>query len=229
MQAAMNPSNLEVVTVDLKSLNPDPENPRTHDERNLASIRASLEAHGQVEPLVVQRSSMMIIAGNGRAEAMREIGWEKASVALIDCDDEAARRLSIALNRSGELAGWDEGILAQHLKSLSMIDGSFDPVSLGFTGSEMEALVAEFSDDIEMLEMEPPESEVEGGGNGLPPGTQPEDMPTSAVRMVQLFLDDQTAPQFQMWVRKLAKRFETDNITDTVFEAVRSVAEDGNE
>jgi hypothetical protein len=228
MQAAMNPSNLEVVSVNLNSLNPDPENPRTHDERNLASIRASLEAHGQVEPLVVQRSSMMIIAGNGRAEAMREIGWESASVALIDCDDEAARRLSIALNRSGELAGWDEGILAQHLKELSMIDDTFDPVALGFTGSEMEALVAEFADDIELLGMEPPDGEV-SGGTGLPPGTQPEDMPTSAVRMVQLFLDDQTAPQFQMWVRKLAKRFDTDNITDTVFEAVRSVAEDGDE
>ena len=228
MQAAMNPSNLEVVTVNLDSLNPDPENPRTHDERNLASIRASLEAHGQVEPLVVQRSSMMIIAGNGRATAMKEIGWQKASVALIDCDDEAARRLSIALNRSGELAGWDEGILAQHLKELSMIDTAFDPVALGFSGSEMEALVAEFADDVELLSMDAPEEDIAGGGTGLPPGTQPEDMPTSAVRMVQLFLDDQTAPQFQMWVRKLAKRFETDNITDTVFEAVRSVAEDGD-
>ena len=221
-------SGMEVVTVNLGELNPDPENPRTHDERNLASIRASLESYGQVEPLVVQKSSMMIIAGNGRATAMKEIGWEQASVALIDCDDDTARRLSIALNRSGELAGWDESILAQHLKELSTIDHSFDPLALGFTGSEMEALVSEFADDIEMLSMEPPEGEDESGSNGLPPGTQPEDMPTSAVRMVQLFLDDQTAPQFQMWVRKLAKRFETDNITDTVFEAVRFVAEESD-
>jgi len=218
--------NLEVATVAIDSLTPDPENPRTHDERNLASIKASLEAHGQVEPLVVQRSTRMIIAGNGRATAMKELGWKEVSVALIDVNDEEARRLSITLNRSGELAGWDEGILAQHLKELSMLDTSFDPVALGFTGSEMEALIAEFADDVELLSMQPPEPEPEQGTTpGLPPGTQPSDMPTSAVRMVQLFLDDQTAPQFQMWVRKLAKRYDTDNITDTVFKAVQDAAE----
>tara|TARA_Y100000310_G_scaffold322173_1_gene380880 strand:- start:351 stop:860 length:510 start_codon:yes stop_codon:yes gene_type:complete len=167
---------------------------------------------------------MVIIAGNGRAEAMKDLGWENASVAMIDCDDDQARKLSIALNRSGELAGWDESILAQHLKDLSSLDASFDPLTLGFTGSEMEALVAEFDDDIEMLTMGEPDGGVSGGA--LPPGTQPADMPTSAVRMVQLFLDDNTAPQFQMWIRSLAKRFDTDNITDTVFEAVKLVAQE---
>lgn len=213
---------METIVVDIESLVPDPSNPRTHDEKNLNAIRASLSEHGQVEPLVVQKSSMMVIAGNGRMQALKSLGKKQASVVLLDVDDTQARKLSIALNRTGELAGWDEGTLASHLHALAELDVQFDPRSVGFSDAEMEGLLAEFSDAFDDLEMEPPPMDEDG--NPLPPGTQPSDMPSSTVRMVQLFLDENTAPQFQLWVRTLAEQYGTDNITDTVYRAVKESA-----
>ena len=148
---------MKVTTVALSSLVADPANPRTHDERNMAAIFDSLFAHGQVEPLVVQKSSRMIIAGNGRAAAMRRLGWETCDVVLLDVSDEDARALSIRLNRSGELAGWNESVLAQHLQQLDALDSS---AGFGFEQSELDALMGSL-DELEVVHDEPQSPDVE--------------------------------------------------------------------
>lgn len=213
---------MRMQAIELQRLVPDPENPRSHDDRNMAAIRASLEAHGQVEPLVVQRSSRMVIAGNGRLSAMLELGWDAAQCVLLDVDDTTARKLSITLNRSGELAGWDEAVLAQHLSAFQTLEGdAFDIETLGFDSSELEALVGAYVDAAEELEAIAKEED-----EGLPPGTQPADMPSANLRVVQLYLDPDDEPTFQLQVRNLAEAFGTDNVTATICEAVRRMAED---
>jgi ParB-like chromosome segregation protein Spo0J len=210
---------MRMQSIELKRLVRDPENPRSHDDRNMGAIRASLEAHGQVEPLVVQRSSRMVIAGNGRVAAMLELGWDAAQCVMLDVDDTTARKLSITLNRSGELAGWDEAVLAQHLSALEELEGdAFDVEALGFDTSELEALVGAYINATEEL------AEMEN--DPLPPGTQPTDMPSANLRVVQLYLDPDAEPGFQLQVRSLAESFGTDNVTATVCEAVRRMAED---
>jgi hypothetical protein len=224
---------LNLSTVALADLRADPANPRTHDARNLAAIAASLREHGQVEPLLVQKSTMMVIGGNGRAEAMRSLGWKQARVALLDVSDTEARKLSIALNRTGELAGWDEAVLARHLSDLSELDTAFDVDALGFSAAEMDALVAAYV--MEPVPAEPAATAQHGDGNqptvtagvgvsitsgALPPGAAPAPMPASPVKVVQLFLSETSMEPFQMAVRKLAEQYGTDNITDTVHRAV---------
>jgi ParB-like chromosome segregation protein Spo0J len=97
----------EMVELSLANLEEDPENARLHGDKNLVAIKASLREYGQVEPLIVQSSTMRVIGGNGRLRAMREMGWTSARVALIDIDDLRARTLALALNRTAELAEWD--------------------------------------------------------------------------------------------------------------------------
>lgn len=97
---------LKVVSVRLADLVDDPENARSHDDKNLSAIRESLVQFGQVEPLVVQRSSKRVIGGNGRLDVMRKLGWTQADAVLVDVDDVAARALALALNRTGELGRW---------------------------------------------------------------------------------------------------------------------------
>ena len=148
---------MNVQNVDIKKLVPDDANPRVHDDKNLAAISASLEAHGQVEPLVVQASSMKVIGGNGRLSVMKKLRNTHMQVVLLDVSDEDARKLSISLNRSGELAGWDEQVLSSHIQALSALGDEFDATSLGFTGEELEGLLSQFETDLENLSLLPPE------------------------------------------------------------------------
>lgn len=74
---------MEIVTIPLDMLEFDPNNARTHPEKNIEAVKKSLTAFGQVEPLVVQESSSVVIGGNARLQAMRELGWTEASADMV--------------------------------------------------------------------------------------------------------------------------------------------------
>jgi hypothetical protein len=129
---------MEVKKVKLSTLSEDSENVRLHGRKNIAAIRDSLERFGQVEPLVVQKSTSKVIGGNGRLKVMRELKWAECEVVEVDVDDEAASALSITLNRTGELASWDEEALTEILSKFVEED-SFE--GLGFTEKEYQDLL----------------------------------------------------------------------------------------
>jgi len=129
------PEPLKIKRVLLSSLTEDPKNARKHNARNLESIRASLESHGQVEPLVVQASTHKVIGGNGRLATMRSMGWTHADVVEVAVDDTRAAALAITLNRTSELAEWDDEQLAETLKALQAQDFKID--LMGFDEEEL--------------------------------------------------------------------------------------------
>jgi DNA modification methylase len=134
---------LSIRTVPLDSLHQDPSNVRTHDARNLDAITASLKRFGQAEPLVVQQRTGLVIGGNGRLQAMKQLNWTTCEIVELDVDDLQATSLSIALNRTGELAGWDEPALAKLLEQLRAED-SLDGV--GYSTEDIDALVQDLLD-----------------------------------------------------------------------------------
>jgi hypothetical protein len=111
--------------VPLDSLHEDPANARKHGPKNLDAIRGSLLEFGQVEALVIQKSTRKVIGGNGRLAVMRELGWTEAKVFEVDCDDTQAVALSIALNRSAELGVWDQDALDKLLATIKVKDADF--------------------------------------------------------------------------------------------------------
>lgn len=117
-QAKSPTPHMRVRRARLSELHPDPSNARKHDSRNLDAISASLKQFGQVEPLVVQKSTGKVIGGNGRLEVLRRAGETEADIVEVDVNDTQAAALGIALNRTGELAGWDDEALAKILQSL---------------------------------------------------------------------------------------------------------------
>ncbi len=143
---------LTIRRVPLDSLHADPSNARLHDDRNVAAITASLARFTQVEPLVVQAGTNRVIAGHGRLVAMRELGWTACDVVELAVDDLTATSLGIALNRSAELASWDEptlGKLLRELQSAGAIDG------IGFADGEIEELLSGL-EDLNASELEDP-------------------------------------------------------------------------
>lgn len=97
----------EQKTVKIEDIKFFPKNARVHRKKNLDAIRDSLSKFGQVEPLVVQKSTSFVLGGNGRLEAMRSLGWKEANCVLLDLNDKDALALSVALNRTSELSEWD--------------------------------------------------------------------------------------------------------------------------
>ncbi|MCB9914856.1 MAG: DNA modification methylase [Planctomycetes bacterium] len=139
--------------VPLGELHLDAANARLHDERNLASIKASLQRFGQAEPLVVQRESRRVIGGNGRLEAMRSLGWTECDVVELDLDETAATALGIALNRTAELAEWDPATLGRLLDSLRD-EGALEGV--GFDEGEIDEILAGLLEGGDLNDVEDP-------------------------------------------------------------------------
>lgn len=133
---------MQVTTVPLEKLTEDPRNARSHPGRNMDAIAESLSKFGQVEPLVVQRSSGVVIGGNGRLLAMHELGWSQAEVVYVDLDDARATALGLALNRTGDLAEWDYGQLSELIGEITNGDFDVDLDKLGWKPFEVEQLLA---------------------------------------------------------------------------------------
>jgi DNA modification methylase len=99
---------LRLLAEPLEGILPDPENARTHDEDNLRAIVASLRQFGQRKPIVVNRTTKYIEAGNGTYDAARRISWTHLAVVWVEDDPASARGFSLADNRAAELADWDQ-------------------------------------------------------------------------------------------------------------------------
>jgi len=150
---------LRPLAVPLDSLVPDPINARTHDERNLDAIRGSLAAYGQRKPVVVNRRTGVVAAGNGTLRAALALGWTHLTAVFVDDDPLTATGFAIADNRTAELAGWDEGIL---LKLLAEVEGPNPELT-----RMLDDLAASFQAELDQGEGAP--EETPAGGDELPP------------------------------------------------------------
>ena len=102
---------------------------------------------------MVQRGTRRIVGGHGRVEALRALGETHAAVVEIELDSTEATALAIALNRTAELAGWDDTALAALLESLP---GDLADVA-GFSEAELGALLDALAPAPEIVEDEIPE------------------------------------------------------------------------
>ena len=137
--------SMDVITVDLDTLHEDPANARLHNERNLQAIAASLKQFGQVEPLVVHKNTGKVIGGNGRLQAMRGLGWTRVNINQVDIDDTQATALGIALNRTSEMADWNNDHLSALLGSLAEQD--FDVKDIGFDEEDLKQMARQAERD----------------------------------------------------------------------------------
>lgn len=127
----------DVVPID--SVTPHPENPRRGD---LEEIRALIREHGFYGALVVQRSTGHILAGNHRWRAARQEGLESIPVVYIDVDDDRARRILLADNRSSDLGGYDDEALVALLTDLREPNGD-GLHGTGYASDDLERLLRE--------------------------------------------------------------------------------------
>jgi ParB-like nuclease domain len=121
----------EIVEVPIDSLTEHPDNARSGD---VPKIMRSLERFGLVKPVIVQRSTGYIVAGNHVTKAAKRLGWTTIKCVVQDMDDETARAYLIADNATSDGSTYDKGKLLGVLQSALSLDG------MGFDEDDIESL-----------------------------------------------------------------------------------------
>ena len=162
--------NLDIVWQATDGLKPQARNARTHSEKQLQQIAASIRQFGFTNPVLVDAEGH-IIAGHGRVEAAKLLAMGEVPTICLDHLTEAQKRAYVlADNRLAELAGWDRELLALELGELAALDLDFDIGITGFDTAAVDLLLDEKKPSKPKKEDEVPEP-LEG-----PPVTQPGDL-----------------------------------------------------
>jgi site-specific DNA-methyltransferase (adenine-specific) len=111
-------AQLVVPVADLKHYR---RNPRRGD---VDAIADSLQAHGQYRPVVVNRRTGEVLAGNHTLRAARQLGWDKIAATYVDVDDDEAARIVLVDNRTNDIAAYDDSELVALLEDLPDLDGT---------------------------------------------------------------------------------------------------------
>ena len=122
---------MQIETLDITELTPDPKNARQHDAKNLKAIEGSLSQFGQRKPIVITEANV-IVAGNGTVTAAKNLGWQTIEAVRVPTDwsEDQVKAFALADNRTAELATWSPEVLAAQLIELE--DAGFEIAEFGF-------------------------------------------------------------------------------------------------
>jgi ParB-like chromosome segregation protein Spo0J len=125
----------------VSDLVPYARNARTHSASQVAQIADSIKQWGWTVPVLIGADNG-IIAGHGRVEAAKLLGFEEVPVVVAEgWSPEQRRAYILADNQLPQNAGWDFDLVAQELSELD--DAGFDVTQIGFSTAEMTAFFAQ--------------------------------------------------------------------------------------
>ena len=112
-------NKVQVTERAIASLRPYPRNARTHSKKQIRQIVDSISRFGFTNPVLISDDGE-IIAGHGRVEAAKLLGWKTVpTIALSHLSETERRAYVLADNKLALNAGWDKEILAIELQALS--------------------------------------------------------------------------------------------------------------
>jgi ParB family chromosome partitioning protein len=123
----------QIERVPVGSLEFYPGNPR---RGNVQVIAESLRENAQYAPIVAQRSTRYVLAGNHTLRAAKSLGWPEIDVVFVDVDDTRARKILLSSNRTSDVATDDPDALAE---LLSYLDDDYD--GTGWSAEDVAKLI----------------------------------------------------------------------------------------
>ena len=193
------PGTLTDLLVPIDDVDPYPDNPRVG---NVAEIAASLEANGQYRPITVQRSTGYVLTGNHTWRAAKGLGWTEIAATYVDVDDEAARRIVLVDNRTSDLGGSDDAVLAELLRVVSTEDAG-GLAGTGYGDDDLDDLLAALQETVPTPGA--PTSSTDGTGSGQGDGNVKADLSYEefleryANRTIRSLVADYQLPVYQ-WI-----------------------------
>lgn len=136
--------------VELADVQRFPGNPRRGD---VDAIVRSLERFGQQRPILVQRSTGFIVAGNHLYDAAVKAGWSHIAATLTDLEDTEAKAYLLADNQIAARGQNDPDALRSFLQDLAARSAIDD--ALGFDSEELDRYLHDLSTASEADEAPP--------------------------------------------------------------------------
>ena len=198
---------MKIEQIEIDKIIPYINNPRKNLNSN--KVASSIKEFGWQQPIVVDKE-MKIIVGHTRFEAAKILELKTVPVHIADLPPLKAKAYRIADNRLNEDSSWDFPLL--NVEFTDLMDNHFDVENLGFDTKELENLItynSEFTTENEQIDE-------------FKDDTETDDIVPAQVRMVQLFLDSETEPNFRIMIDNLKKIYGTENVTDTVYKAIEN-------
>lgn len=136
--------NLSIEQTPIHALLPQDRNARTHSNRQIRQIAASIRQFGFNNPILTD-DNLHIIAGHGRVEAAKLLGEATVpTVRLSHLSDAQKRAYLIADNALATKAGWDRDMLAIEIQGL--IDLGFDVELTGLETGEIDLILDDWQE-----------------------------------------------------------------------------------
>tara|TARA_R110000803_G_scaffold103168_1_gene171282 strand:+ start:198 stop:824 length:627 start_codon:yes stop_codon:yes gene_type:complete len=195
---------VEMINVD--ELKEYENNPRIN-KVSIQKVADSIESYGWKVPIVVDEKNI-ILAGHTRLGAAKLLGLKEVPVHISsDLSEDQKNAFRIMDNKSQDFSEWDTDALGIELEKLALND--FDLDMTGFDFKEIEKITSD------MLNFqEPEELIIEENFDDI------DNLQSSNVRMVSIFLNQDNESLFQDMILKLRDRWNLDNLTDAVYKAV---------
>lgn len=131
---------LKIDYIDITLLKPYKRNAKIHSKKQIAKIIQSVKTFGVVTAILVNKN-YEVIAGHGRLEALKELGYTKIPVIMLEHLSEAqVRAYRLADNKIAQDATYDEELLKIELQEL-IISNEVVITDTGFDIAEIDEIV----------------------------------------------------------------------------------------
>ncbi len=135
--------------IPIGQIKPNPRNTRTHSSRQIRQIAESIRSAGFTSPVVVDEH-FVLVAGEGRWAAARQVGLKEIpAVVLVGLSEAKKRVLLLADNKIAANAGWDRKRLSVEIAEVSelLIEEGLEISGTGFEPAEIDQLATDFEID----------------------------------------------------------------------------------
>lgn len=136
---------MQIEKINIDDLKPYERNAKKHTAEQIEQIKNSIVAFGNNDPLGIDENNIIIV-GNGRYIALKELGFKEAyCIRLNHLSEKERKAYAIAHNKLTMNTGFDNDILRLEFEDLQDID--FDLDLTGFEEWEYESLLNPVSDE----------------------------------------------------------------------------------
>lgn len=132
---------MKIINKNINEITPYENNAKLHPKEQIDQIKNSILEFGNNDPIAIDENNV-IIEGHGRYEALKELGFDKVNVIVLDeLSEEQKNAYRVVHNQLTMNTDWDIDKLKKELNTISL-----DMSTLGFTDDLLNEIEEDFSE-----------------------------------------------------------------------------------